>query len=95
MNYHWEQTAAKKWNMVTLNSAYQAKKQWLVRTTAGRFTYLLMNLVKLLNFLGVARKLKESIFKNSNQIKFTVTSRTWVLSREWTRAWPVTGLVSR
>ena len=27
MHYHWEQTAAKKWNMATLNSAHQAKKQ--------------------------------------------------------------------
>ena len=27
MHYHWEQTAVKKWNMATLNSAHQAKKQ--------------------------------------------------------------------
>ena len=27
MHYRWEQTAAKKWNMATLNSAHQAKKQ--------------------------------------------------------------------
>ena len=26
MRYHWEQTAAKKWNLATLNSADQAKK---------------------------------------------------------------------
>ena len=23
-----------------------------------------------------------------------VTTRTWVLSTEWTKAWPITGLVS-
>ena len=27
MRYHWEHTAAKKWNMATLNSAHQAKKR--------------------------------------------------------------------
>ena len=36
------------------------------------------------DFHGVAAKLKESIFKNNNQIKSTVTTRTWVLSTEWT-----------
>ena len=54
-----------------------------------------MNLVNLRDCLGVAAKLKESIFKNNNQIKSTVTTRTWVLSTEWTRAWQITGLVSR
>ena len=53
-----------------------------------------MNLVNLRNFLGVTTKLEESIFKNNNQIKSTVTTRSWVLST-WTKAWPVTGLVSR
>ena len=28
MLYHWEQTAAKKRNVTTTNSAHQAKKQW-------------------------------------------------------------------
>ena len=32
---------------------------------------------------------------NNNQINSTVTTRTWVLSTEWTRAWVITGLVSR
>ena len=27
MHYHWRQTAAKKWNMATFNSAHQAKKE--------------------------------------------------------------------
>ena len=35
-----------------------------------------MNFVNLRDFLGVAAKLKESIFKNNNQVKSTVTSRT-------------------
>ena len=54
-----------------------------------------MNLVKLRNFLGVATKLKENIFKNNNQIESTVTTRTRVLPTGWTRVWPVTGLVSK
>ena len=51
--------------------------------------------MNLRDFLRAATKLKESIFKNNNQIKSTVTTRAWVLSAEWTRAWPITGLVSR
>ena len=54
-----------------------------------------MNLENLRDFLDVATKLKESIFKKNNQIKSTVASRTWALSTEWTRAWPITGLLSR
>ena len=27
MHYHWEQAASKKWNMATLNSTHQTKKQ--------------------------------------------------------------------
>ena len=48
-----------------------------------------MNLVNPTDFPGVATN------KNNNQIKSTVTTRTWVLPTELTRAWPVTGLVSR
>ena len=44
---------------------------------------------------GVGTKMKESIFKNNNQISSTVTTRTWVLSTEWIRTWPSTGLVSK
>ena len=43
--------------------------------------------------LGVLTKLKESTFKNNNQINSTVTTRRWVLSTEWTRTRPGTGLV--
>ena len=38
--------------------------------------------------------MKESIYKNNKQIDSTVTITTWVLSTEWTRTWPSTGLVS-
>ena len=46
------------------------------------------------NLFGVGTKLKESIFKSNNQISSTVTTRTWVLSKEWIRKWPNTGLIS-
>ena len=41
---------------------------------------------------GVGTKLKESIFKSNNQINSTVTTRTWVLSKEWIITWPNTRL---
>ena len=46
------------------------------------------------NLFGVGRKLKESIVKSNNQINSTVTTRTWVLSKEWLRTRPNTGMVS-
>ena len=53
-----------------------------------------MNLVNSLrDFLAVGTKLKESAFKSNSQINSTVTTRTWILSREWTRAWVITGFV--
>ena len=60
-------------------------EQWLVRTTTGQLTQLLLSLVNLRDFLGVRAKLKESIFKNNNQINSIVTAKTWVLSTECTR----------
>ena len=62
--------------------------QWLVRKTAGWFTQLHLNLVNLRDMFDVGAKLKENIFKNSNPISSTVTTRTWVLSTEWKRTWP-------
>ena len=41
---------------------------------------------------GVGKKLKKDIFKNHNQISSTFTTRTWVLSTEWTRTWPSIGI---
>ena len=35
--------------------------------------------------VGLGTKLKESIFNNNNQINSIVTTRTWVLSTEWTK----------
>ena len=46
------------------------------------------------DLLGVGTELKESIFKNRNQINSTVTTRTWVLPTEWTGTWPSAGLAS-
>ena len=41
---------------------------------------------------GVGIKLKNNIFENNNQISSTVTTRTLVLSAEWTRTWPSLGI---
>ena len=88
-----------KSNVDTLDSAHQAKKavqiwQWLVWTTTERCTLLLLNFLNLRDLLGVWIKLKESIFKNNNQINSTVTRRTGVFSQGWTRAFPSRRLVS-
>ena len=54
-----------------------------------------MNLMNnLRDFLVVGTKLKESVFKNNNQINSTVTTTTWILSREWTRVWVITGFAA-
>ena len=42
---------------------------------------------------GAWTKLKESIFKNNNQINSNVTTRIWVLPTEWSRSLPSTRLV--
>ena len=39
--------------------------------------------------------LKEIILKNNNQLNSNVTTRTWVLSTEWTTTWANTVLLSK
>ena len=41
--------------------------------------------MKLRDLFGVGKKLKESIFKNNNQINSTVATRAWILSKEGAR----------
>ena len=62
------------------------------RTTSVWFVKVLLNLVNPRDLFGVGTKLKKIIFKNNNQISFTFTTRTWVLSIEWTRMWPSIGI---
>ena len=63
MHYHWEQTAEKKecghFERHTSSKKAVQLWQWLVRTTAVQFTYLLLNLVNLRHLLGVRTKLKQ------------------------------------
>ena len=71
----------KRRNVDTLDSAHQSKKavqlwQWLVWTTTEWCTLLLLNFLNLRDLFDVWIKLKESIFKNNNQINSTVTTRT-------------------
>ena len=76
MDYHWEQTAAKKgtWQFWIAHTKQNSSLNLAVNNI--RFTNLPLNLVNLTDFLGVGRKLKKSVFKNNNQINFTVTTRT-------------------
>ena len=80
MHYCWGQKAAKKecehLGQSTSSKISSATWQWLVWTTGERCTLLLLNFLNLRDLFGVWRKLKESIFKNSNQINSTVTPRT-------------------
>ena len=90
----------KKRNVDTLDSAHQSKKavqlwQWLVWTTTEWCTLLLLNFLNLRDLFGIWRKLKESIFKNSNQINSTVTTRTLIFLKGWTRVSPSTRLVCK
>ena len=101
MDCDWGQTAAKKKERGHFEerSTHQAKKQcnlccWLVRQQGG-YIASSKSCQSNRDSFGVGTKLKESIFKNNSQINSTVTTRTWVLSTEWMRTWPSTGLVSK
>ena len=97
MHYCWGQKAAKKecehLGQSTSSKISSATWQWLVWTTGERCTLLLLNFLNLRDLFGVWRKLKESIFKNSNQINSTVTTRTLIFLKGWTRVSPSTRLV--
>ena len=90
----------KKRNVATLNSAVHFKQKHCVTCVAGwndsRALYIASSESRQpnRNLFDVGAKLKESIFKSNNQINSYVTTRTWVLSKEWIRTWPNTGLVS-
>ena len=44
-------------------------------------------LVNQRDLFGLGTKLKESVFKNNNQINSIVATRTWVLSIKWIITW--------
>ena len=72
----------KKRNVDPLDSTHHAKKQsnfdsgWFARQQSGVHCLLLLNFLNLRDLFDVWIKLKESIFKNNNQINSTVTTRT-------------------
>ena len=92
--------SCKKRNVTTLNSAAHIKQKCCVACVAGKNDKRALYIASPescqpnRNLFGVGTKLKESIFKSNNQIISTVTTRTWVLSKEWIRTWQNTGLVS-
>ena len=75
----------KKRNVATLNRSNQAKKQcnfdsgWMEQHSA-------------IDIASSESCEPKSIFRYNNQISSTVTTRTWVLSKEWTRTWPSIGI---
>ena len=92
--------SCKKRNVTTLNSAAHIKQKCCVACVAGKNDKRALYIASSescqpnRNLFGLGTKLKECIFKSSNQINSTVTTRIWVLSKEWIRTWPNTGLVS-
>ena len=92
--------SCKKRNVATLNNAAQIKQKCCVTCLAGKNDSRALYIASSescqpnRNLFSVGTKLKESIFKSNNQINSTVTTRTWVLSKEWIRTWLNTGLVS-
>ena len=65
----------------------------VVRITTGWFTKLLLNLLNLRNLFGVWKMLKEGIFNHNNYTNSTDSTRTWVLSTQWTRTRSSTGMI--
>ena len=89
----------KKRNVTTLNSAPLIKQKCCLACVAGKNDKRVLYVASSesgqpnRNLFDVGTKLKKSIFKSNNQINFAVTTRSWVLSKEWIRTWPNTGLV--
>ena len=91
--------SCKNRNVATLNSAAHIQQKRPVTCVAGQNDSRALYIASSescqpeRNLFRVGTKLKESIFKNNNQINSTVTTRTWLLPTEWIRTWPNTGLV--
>ena len=87
--------SCKKMSDATLNSVHEAKNQcsfdsgWLERQQCdwNSFFWILWTW-----FARCWNKVEKNIFKNNNQLSSTVTTRTWVLSTEWTRTWTSIGI---
>ena len=91
--------SCKKRNMTTLKSRALIKKKRCVTCVAGyndsraRYRAFSQSCQPKKKLFGFETKLKESILKSNNQINSTVTTRTWVSSKEWIITLPNTGLV--
>ena len=83
-----------KRNVTTLNSAAHIKQKRCATCRSGYNDSRVLFIASSescrpsISLFGVGRKSKESIFKSNNQTNSTVTTRTWVLSKEWLRTWP-------
>ena len=80
--------SCKKRNETNLNSAAHIKRKCCVTCVADKNANRALYIASSeccqtnRNLFSVVTKLKESIFKSNNQINSTVTTRTWVLSKE-------------
>ena len=89
----------KKRNVTTLNSAAHIKQKCCIACMTGKNGKRVLYIASSesyqpkRNLFYLGTKLKKNIFKSHNQMNSTVTTRTWVLSKEWIRTWPKTGLV--
>ena len=100
MHYHWGQTAAKKKrNVVALNSSHNIKNNVtlpVVGKNDSNAVYITSSeSCEPKRFILCWNKVVENIFKSNNEINSTVTTRLWVLSKEWTRTCPSGGMVSK
>ena len=94
-----ETNSCKKRNVGTLDSAAHIMHKRCVTFVAGKNDSRILYRASSefcqpnRNLFGVGTKLKKGIFKSNNQNNYTVTTRTWVLSKEWIIMWPNTELV--
>ena len=82
-----EINTCKKRNVATLNSAAHDQQKCCVTCVAGQNDSRALSIASSVscqpnrNLFDVGANLKESIFKSNNQINSTVTTRTWVLTK--------------
>ena len=98
MHYHWWQTPAKKgtWLLWKVHIKQKSSATLTVVDQSNTSAVYISSSESCepKRYIRWWNKLKESIFKNNNQIDSTITTRTWVLSTKWTRTWSGIILIS-
>ena len=96
MRYHWEQAGAKK---KRLNSAYQAKKSSVTLAVFSQHNSKAVYIAssescKPKRFSRCWDKVERKCIQEQQPNQFYCYNQNMGLSTEWTRTWPITGLVS-